>query len=343
MRVAVYSIALNEESFVDRWFDSTLDADYHLILDTGSTDWTVARARDRGITVHEGKIDPWRFDVARNTALMLVPADIDVCIPLDLDEVMVGDWRTALEREFAKGITRPRYQYTFSPGLSFYASKIHSRNGYLWKHPIHEIPTIQPPFVEKESFNDDLVMHHLPDPMKSRGSYLPMLERAAAEDPHSARMSYYLAREYFFHRKMPEATKEFTRYVDMYGSTWRPERAHAYRYLAKTNPELAEHWLTLAIKEWPSREAYADRALVRYTLKNWGPCLDDVRAGMVIGHRPDYQTEAFAYGSILPDLGSIAAWNLGRRGEALELAEQALALSPDDPRIQANISLIKGV
>ena len=39
MKVAVYTIALNEEQFVERWYNSVKDeADYLLIADTGSTD-----------------------------------------------------------------------------------------------------------------------------------------------------------------------------------------------------------------------------------------------------------------------------------------------------------------
>lgn len=341
MRIAVYSISKDEESHVERWLDSTKDADLHLIADTGSTDGTVKLARDRGIEVHEILVDPWRFDVSRNTALSLLPADIDLAIPLDLDEVMVGDWRTPLEREWTKGVTRPRYKYFFNPGLSFFASKIHARRGYIWRHPIHEIPSVLPPFAEIESYNDDIVMHHLPDPTKSRGSYLPLLEQAVREDPESARMAYYMAREYFFHQRMLEATKEFQRYVEMPGAAWIPERAHAYRWLAKSDASNAEYWLTQAIKTWPSREAYAERALLRYNAKQWWPCLEDVRAGMTIGHRPDYQEEEFSFGSLLPDVGSVSAWQLNRRDEALELCEQAAILAPDDQRIRRNLDMIK--
>ena len=41
MKIAVYCIALNEEKFVESWYNSAKDADYLLIADTGSTDCTV--------------------------------------------------------------------------------------------------------------------------------------------------------------------------------------------------------------------------------------------------------------------------------------------------------------
>jgi hypothetical protein len=36
MKIAVYTVALNEEQFVERWYNSAKDADYLLIADTGS-------------------------------------------------------------------------------------------------------------------------------------------------------------------------------------------------------------------------------------------------------------------------------------------------------------------
>ena len=88
MKIAVYTIALNEEQFVERWYEANKDADCLVIADTGSTDNTVELARSLGILVHEIRVKPWRFDDARNTALALVPADVDVCVSVDMDEVL---------------------------------------------------------------------------------------------------------------------------------------------------------------------------------------------------------------------------------------------------------------
>ena len=40
MKIAVYTIAKNEEQFVERWYNSAKNADYLLIVDTGSDDGT---------------------------------------------------------------------------------------------------------------------------------------------------------------------------------------------------------------------------------------------------------------------------------------------------------------
>ena len=144
MKVAVYTIALNEEKHVQRWYESAKDADYLLIADTGSTDRTVEIAKSLGINVINIKIDPWRFDDARNAALAALPPDIDYCISLDMDEVLVGDWKKELPEALKFNITRPIHKFVYgwnddgTPSVSFDGVKIHARRGYRWRFPSHD-------------------------------------------------------------------------------------------------------------------------------------------------------------------------------------------------------------
>ena len=69
MKIVVYAICKNEEQFVERWMDSMSEADQVVVLDTGSTDESVRRLRDRGALVTEEAVVPWRFDTARNRSL----------------------------------------------------------------------------------------------------------------------------------------------------------------------------------------------------------------------------------------------------------------------------------
>ena len=140
MKIAVYAISKNEEQFVERFCESAKEADIILIADTGSTDNTVGLARQHGATVYDIAVKPWRFDKARDAALVLLPADIDVCISLDLDEVLQPGWRQEIERVWQEDTTRLRYKFDWGAGIAFYYEKIHHRHGYHWHHPCHEYP-----------------------------------------------------------------------------------------------------------------------------------------------------------------------------------------------------------
>jgi len=114
MKIAVYTIAKNEEQFVERWYNSAKNADYLLIVDTGSSDNTITAAKNLGINVVSINVNPFRFDDARNVSLSLLPPDIDYCIALDMDEILVDGWRKHLEK-VNPNTTRPRYRQ-YRPG-----------------------------------------------------------------------------------------------------------------------------------------------------------------------------------------------------------------------------------
>ena len=96
-KVCVYAISKNEEKFVERWVNSMKEADEIYVLDTGSTDNTAGKLKEMGVNVTVSEIKPWRFDVARNMSLDLVPIDTDICVCTDLDEIFEAGWREKLE------------------------------------------------------------------------------------------------------------------------------------------------------------------------------------------------------------------------------------------------------
>ena len=114
LKVAVYAIARDEASQVDRFMSTARDADLVCVADTGSRDETPQLLREAGAVIHDISIAPWRFDDARNAALALVPGDVDVCVSLDLDEVLQPGWRAALESAWVPGTTRLKYQFVAS-------------------------------------------------------------------------------------------------------------------------------------------------------------------------------------------------------------------------------------
>ena len=79
-KVCVYAICKNEEKFVKKWVKSMMEVDEIYVLDTGSNDNTVNLLKKLGVHVKEKIIKPWRFDVARNESLKMVPDDTDICV-----------------------------------------------------------------------------------------------------------------------------------------------------------------------------------------------------------------------------------------------------------------------
>lgn len=97
-KICVYAIAKNEAANLDRWLDSMSEADYIVVLDTGSTDNTLGLLQsDPRVTKVEQKIiDPWRFDVARNESMKLVPEDANILVCTDPDEYFERGWAKIL-------------------------------------------------------------------------------------------------------------------------------------------------------------------------------------------------------------------------------------------------------
>jgi glycosyltransferase involved in cell wall biosynthesis len=348
MKIAVYTIALNEEQFVERWYESCKDADYLMIADTGSVDGTVEKARALGINVHVISVRPWRFDDARNAALALLPDNIDMCISLDMDELLEPGWRKEMEKAPA-GTTRIRYNYTWnfnpdgSPGLVFGGDKIHARHGYRWVHPVHEC--LYTDRLQEKEYWSQLGLWHKADDSKSRSQYLPLLKLSIEEDPHNDRNAYYYARELFFHGQLEEAKAQFERHLSLPKAVWRAERAASMRYIAKcsTEEEQKLKWWKLAMQEEPGkREAYVELAQFHYEKGRMAECYMLCKKAINIKERQlDYLNEAFAWGSIPYDLAAVCAYWLNERETALEFGEKAVELSPTDERLLSNLEFYK--
>jgi glycosyltransferase involved in cell wall biosynthesis len=337
MKIAVYTIAKNEEQFVERWYESAKDADYLLIADTGSTDETVAKAKALGINVVDITVSPWRFDMARNASLAAIPADIDYCIALDMDEVLVKGWRKYLETATK---SRVRYGYTWSwkddgsPGLVYGGDKIHARHGYRWKHPVHEILVNYGRQEEQEWV--ELKIEHHPDHSKSRAQYLPLLEIAVAEDPTGDRNLFYLGREYYFNNRLKEAAEKFYEYIKY--ATWAPEIMTAKVYLSKCEPELAEQHLNEAIKISSRRESLIETSKYYYEKQDWAKCGFFALEALKIKEKPlDYLCEGWAWGEQPYDLAAISYYNLGEYDLAYKYGEEAVKINPNDERLQNNL------
>lgn len=245
-QIAVYAICKNEEKFIRRWYKSVEDADFISIVDTGSTDSTFQLIQDiikdrsehfgheeeyfcsdgivsdEHMTAIKGYINPWRFDDARNMALNLLPLDPDVCISVDIDEVLVPGWKellctAVLEDLHKNGKPADRYNHSFSTIWNWeqvengaepnktehWHERIHARTGYMWKLPVHEMLIKGGPEVIK--WIPSLKMIQKPDMSKERSSYLKMLEQSLLEMPNRWKSWSFYASDLVVDGRLDEA------------------------------------------------------------------------------------------------------------------------------------------
>ena len=349
LKIAVYAISKNEEHFVERFCKSAKDADLILIADTGSTDGTADRARALGATVHDICITPWRFDLARNAALALIPRDYDVCISLDLDELLEPGWREEIERVWTEGTTRLRYMFDWGCGISFYYEKIHAKHGYMWHHPCHEYPIPDGRITEVWAHTNMLLAVHKPDPTKSRGQYMDLLELAVKEDPACPRNAFYYARELSFNARWTDSIEACKSYLALPKATWMNERCYAYRVMGRCYSELgqlgeAEKAFHMAASEAPNtREPWCELAMLMYRQQRWEESYAyAMRALQIVDRLLVYTCDPLVWGAQPHDLASIAAWNLGLAEKSIEQAKMAVEKDPDNERLRNNLEFVTG-
>lgn len=352
MKIIVYAIAKNEAQFAERFMSSCAGADDVYVLDTSSTDGTPERLRELGAHVETAIIDPWRFDTARNISLDMLPEDADICVCLDLDEVLCPGWREALEAAWTPGTTRARYTYVWShtpdggDGVVFYADKIHARHGYHWAHPVHEVLAADWP--ENSVTIPALRIDHWPDDSKSRGQYLPLLELSVQENLDDDRNMHYLGREYMFHGRWGDAIATLMRHLAMPSATWKAERAASMRYIARCCEALgdwrsAAHWLERAAEEaLTQREAPYTLAMLYYRREDWPLCRYwAMRTLHITARDNNYMTDPEAWGAEPYDIMAIASWQLGHYHDAVTAAEKAVELEPGNERLRKNLEIMR--
>lgn len=351
-KVCVYAICKNEEKFVDRWYESMKEADKIYVLDTGSDDGTVDKLRLHGIEVQVREIKPWRFDKARNISLEMVPEDTDICVCTDLDEVFLSGWRDKLEQSWDSSMNRLRYTYNWrlsgdTPVVSFLYEKIHSRKGYKWIYPVHEVLEYDG-VDEKIGCNEEIVLNHYPDNLKSRGSYLGLLELSVRENPDDDRARHYLGREYMYYGRWNDAIDTLIGHLKLKRATWCDERAASMRYIGRCYKNMnrideARLWYLKAIDEAPYlRDALVEIAILEYIEGNY---LDTIgyltRALTIKKHNKTYINEIFSWDYTIDNLLSVSYYYLGLYDIALFYIRRAIDMDKDNQMLIDNEKLIR--
>ncbi len=351
-KVCVYAICKNEEKFVDRWYESIKEADEIYVLDTGSTDNTVNKLKEHGVFVKVDEIKPWRFDIARNKSLDLVPNDTDICVCVDLDEVYEPGWRDILEKYWKNDTTRLRHTYNWKiengkPVVTFYYEKTHKKEGYRWTHPVHEVLTYD---LGNENVVtcDEIILNHYPDDNKSRGSYLELLELSVKEDPDDDRNMHYLGREYMYHRRWNECIDTLIKHLNLKSATWKDERAASMRFIARSYKNLNRFeestlWYLKAIDEAPYlRDGYVEYGMLLYEGKQYIECVNYLTKALTIKkHEKTYINEIFSWDYTIDNLLSCCYFYLGLKDISLFYINRALDYDKDNRLLKNNLEIIK--
>jgi len=353
-KICVYTICKDEEQFVERWVNSAKDADLLIVGDTGSTDKSIQKLRDLGVIVHEIYVKPWRFDVARNMILDLLPKDVDICISLDMDELLNDGWRQKIEEAWDNETTRISYIYNWNfdengnPATTFITDKIHDRNSYKWSHPVHEILEYIGDNKEKITFCSGVRIDHHADPTKSRLQYLDLLELSVEENPTDDRNMHYLGREYMFHGQLEKAIETLKKHLSLESATWKDERCASMRFIGRcyiglNNYNEAKEWLDKAILEAPYlRDPYVEKALLAYIEEDWDTVEKNCNEALKIKeNKKTYINEVFSYDHTIYDLLSLSCYYKGNYEDAFIYINEALKINPENERLIENKKLIE--
>lgn len=373
-KICVYAICKNEEQFVETWYNSMKEADAIVVLDTGSTDNTVEKLRNLGVTVEVKVIDPWRFDVARNESLKLVPDDCNILLCTDLDEVLEPGWSKPLREKWIEGVhERGVYKYTWShledgsDGRIFRYDKIHSRK-WLWKAPVHELLYNTETGDNEYAWDtildlfEEMHLHHYPDRSKSRGSYLPLLELRKQEYPEDYYGLIYLSHEYYYRGKYESSIKQLSEILEQYSDKYNSvEKASCYLFMGDSYKALADQnfddkekysLLRKAINCYLDAinidktyiEPYLDLAKVLLSMEDYSLAEHYIKEGIKNSYRHYTWVERDASWSYEPwDLLCLASYYNGHKKDSIAYAAKALSFCPGDDRLQSNLVLcLKG-
>lgn len=350
MKIAVYAICKNEEKHIERWLASASEADAIYVLDTGSEDKSVSMLQDR-VNLHTAGFHPFRFDIARNMIANQIPADFDLAVFMDMDEVLEPGWRAKIE-----SISVPYDALNFNmifnrdaagvPSTVYHRLMAHRPHAYVWHYPVHEV--LVPVNGNQDTVvNTDIYVEHLPDPDKERSSYLELLKLGVEELPNDPRMRQYLGREFMYREEYGAAIVHLEMHVKMSDNPI--ATAESYRYLANCYwsidlPHMSEKCYFKAIAACPDqREAYAELSYYYRVTGNVEASLAFALACLNIPETAQYMIREQKYYREWPH--HMAAWaysELGASDLAVQHIERAIKLAPTNPYVISDFVSLTG-
>ena len=351
-KVCIYCICKNESKFVDRFMDAVEELKDHVyILDTGSTDNTVELFKRRGAHIQKKEYEHFTFDVARNDALNLVPDEYDICISLDIDDVIKKGFVDAIKKIWDETTTQieSMYYYTVdendNPLVKIKSGRIHSRKDFRWIYPIHEVLEYTGGHSNIK-FADDIIVVHKPDIQKSRSFYMDLLEERVRNVPTDSRNIYLLAREYLRWERWFDGLKMCHKYLDNKNSYYSADGLNIKCYLARIYRSLKMYeesnlWADIAIADKiNSRNPYLEKLITCFEMERYD---EAIKAGLDALCIDEYNTAVIdrmeCWDGTIYDYLSISYYYIQDYNNAIKFVDMDIKLNPNDNRLKKNREL----
>lgn len=304
--ICLNMIVKNEVKVLPRLFRSVKDyIDYYVIVDTGSTDDTIALIRrEMAAFGIEGEVHerPWvNFGVNRQQAL-------DLAV-----EAAKTEWVLFIDADEELAVSDPKFYEKLEPGLSYDIEKHHGNVRYSvphllniktgrfkWEGPVHNyVVTLEGP-KRRHLRKDVWIIYHSGEGAKSHGvtqeqKFLrdaALLEDHLKEHPDNARSQFYLGQSYKDAGHLEKAYTAYQKRVPMNG--WIEETFMAQLEVGRlairlNKPEEIVLRELLAAYELRPRRAEPLYELARYyrLAKQFGKAFLFAKAGVVTARPND--------------------------------------------------------
>lgn len=342
-RLSVCIVAKNEEENIRRALSSVRHlADEIILVDTGSTDNTIAIAESYGATVVH---HPWNddFSAVRNAALDHVTGEW--VLMLDADEAV----SETMAKSLPKRLADPQAEGYLNPVVNYIDGRratsagvvrlFRNRPAYRFVGRVHEQISESIEAAGGRIKPDSLVIEHYgytdsEDQRKGRRERnMRLLELTLQEDPNRASTWFFLGQEHMALREYGQGAACFRKSLSLnqHNDMRTIYAAHRLVEIGVVRNRLTDGWEMAArgrenqITRWDSLFRTSQTALFE------GDYLAASQALAALRKAPETD---FGYASrtpsILSDMEAAARWEEGRRAEALSLWQRAMADDPAD-------------